>query len=324
MSYSKAIDLLHLADFAAARHRGVTLQEIEDEFQVARRTAQRMTNALEQAFPIAVEILIDPDRTKRWTLRESPLARLKMHGNEELEALDYSIERLSENGDLRQRNALAALRDRLMAALPTQDARRLEADAEWMLEAYGVAARPGPATQISKEISTTISDAIRGPYLLRFSYKDTLRLVQPHGVLLGARRYLMAKSPGNQTMKHFRLDLIDTAEIIEEFFERDPNFDLNDHAAHAFGSFQSVDEFGPVHWRFTPDAAQRAAEWHFHPAQQTEFQEDGSLDVRFAASGWLEMAWHLYQWGDSVQVLHPPQLAKLVKGFQRDDFNALP
>ena len=324
MSYSKAIDLLRLADFASARHRGVTLQEIEDEFQVARRTAQRMTSALEQAFPFAVEILIDPDRTKRWTLRESPLARLKMHGDEELEALDYSIERLSENGDLRQRNALAALRDRLMAALPTQEARRLEADAEWMLEAYGVAARPGPATQISKEISTTISDAIRGPYLLRFSYKDTLRLVEPHGVLLGARRYLVAKSPGNQTMKHFRLDLIDTAEIIEEFFERDPNFDLNDHAAHAFGSFQSVDEFGLVHWKFTPDAAQRAAEWHFHPAQQTEFQEDGSLDVRFAASGWLEMAWHLYQWGDSVEVLHPPQLAKLVKGFQRDDFNALP
>jgi predicted DNA-binding transcriptional regulator YafY len=163
MSYSKAIDLLRLADFAAARHRGVTLQEIEDEFQVARRTAQRMTNALEQAFPIAVEILRDPDRTKRWTLREAPLARLKMHGDEELEALDYSIERLSENGDLRQRNALAALRDRLMAALPTQDARRLEADAEWMLEAYGVAARPGPATQISKEISETISDAIRSP-----------------------------------------------------------------------------------------------------------------------------------------------------------------
>ncbi|UWQ85013.1 helix-turn-helix transcriptional regulator [Leisingera caerulea] len=324
MSYSNAIDLLRLADFAAARHRGVTLQEIEDEFQVARRTAQRMTNALEQAFPIAVEVLVDPDRTKRWTLREAPLARLKMHGDKELEALDYSIERLSENGDLRQRNALAALRDRLMAALPTREARRLEADAEWMLEAYGVAARPGPATQISKEIGETVSDAIRGPYLLRFSYKDTVRLVEPHGVLLGARRYLVAKSPGEQPMKHFRLDLIDSAEVIEEFFERDPNFDLNDHAAHAFGSFQSVDEYGPVHWRFTPDAARRAAEWQFHPAQQAEFQEDGSLDVRFVASGWLEMAWHLYQWGDSVEVLHPPQLANLVKGFQRDDFNALP
>lgn len=324
MSYSKANDLLRLADFAAARHRGVTLLEIEDEFQVTRRTAQRMTNALEQVFPFAVEILIDPDRTKRWVLRESPLARLKMHGDEELEALDYAMERLSESGDLRQRNALGGLRDRLMAALPAREARRLEADAEWMLEAYGVAARPGPATQISKEVSQIISDAIRGPYLLRFSYKGTLRLVEPHGVLLGARRYLVAKSPGNQTMKHFRLDLIYSVEVIEEFFERDPNFDLNDHAAHAFGSFQSVDEYGPVHWRFTPDAAQRAAEWHFHPAQLTEFQEDGSLDVRFVASGWLEMAWHLYQWGDSVEVLHPPQLANLVKGFQRDDFNALP
>ncbi len=324
MSFSKAIDLLRLADFAAARHRGVTLQEIEDEFQVTRRTAQRMTNALESAFPIAVEILIDPDRTKRWTLRESPLSRLRMHGDEELEALEYSIKRLSKSGDIRQRNALAALRDRLMAALPAREARRLEADAEWMLEAYGVAARPGPATQISKEVSKTISDAIRGPYLLRFSYKDSVRLVEPHGVLLGARRYLVARSPGEQIMKHFRLDLIDSVEVIQEFFERDLNFDLNDHAAHAFGSYQNANEYGQIHWRFTPDVAQRAAEWLFHPKQQAEFQEDGSLDIRFVASGWLEMAWHLYQWGDSVEVVHPPQLANMVKGFQRDDFNALP
>lgn len=324
MSYSKATDLLRLADFAAARHRGVTLQEIEREFQVTRRTAQRMTSALEQVFPFSVETLVDPNRTKRWTLREAPLARLRLHGDDELEALDYSIERLSENGDFRHRNALAALRDRLMAALPAREARRLEADSEWMLEAYGVAARPGPATHISREISETISDAIRGPYLLRFSYRDTARFVEPHGVLLGARRYLVARSPGEQKLKHFRLDLITSAEVIKEFFERDPDFDLNDHAAHAFGSYQSAEEYGPVHWRFSPDAAERAAEWHFHPAQQTEHQEDGSLDVRFLASGWLEMAWHLYQWGDNVEVLEPPQLAKLVEGFQRGDFNALP
>ncbi|MFC7706210.1 hypothetical protein ACFQXB_18725 [Plastorhodobacter daqingensis] len=28
-----------------------------------------------------------------------------------------------------------------------------------------------------------------------------------------------------------------------------------------------------------------------------EPQDDGSLVVRFEAAGWLEMTWHLYQWG---------------------------
>ncbi|MFC3119550.1 hypothetical protein ACFOHS_19975 [Jhaorihella thermophila] len=35
--------------------------------------------------------------------------------------------------------------------------------------------------------------------------------------------------------------------------------------------------------------------------------EDGRLEVRFHAGGWLEMAWHLYQWGDSVEVVAPPR-----------------
>nr|WP_245487150.1 WYL domain-containing protein [Rhizobium acidisoli] len=51
-------------------------------------------------------------------------------------------------------------------------------------------------------------------------------------------------------------------------------------------------------WRFAPEAASRAAEFRFHPSQVLESRDDGSLIVRFHAAGWLEMTWHLYQWGD--------------------------
>ena len=77
-------------------------------------------------------------------------------------------------------------------------------------------------------------------------------------------------------------------------------------------------------WRFTPAAAERAAEFRFHPTQTVELQDDGSLIVRFQAAGWLEMAWHLYQWGDKVEVLAPAGLRELVVGHQRSDFDALP
>jgi predicted DNA-binding transcriptional regulator YafY len=42
------------------------------------------------------------------------------------------------------------------------------------------------------------------------------------------------------------------------------------------------------------------------------------------ASGWLEMAWHLYQWGDAVEVLAPEALRRMVEGHRRSDFEALP
>jgi predicted DNA-binding transcriptional regulator YafY len=79
-----------------------------------------------------------------------------------------------------------------------------------------------------------------------------------------------------------------------------------------------------VVWRFAPEAAARAAGFLFHPTQRLEPQPDGSLVVRFHAAGWLEMAWHLYQWGDKIEVLAPEGLRKLVEGHQRPDFDALP
>ncbi len=50
---------------------------------------------------------------------------------------------------------------------------------------------------------------------------------------------------------------------------------------------------------------------------------DGSLTVRFDASGHLEMAWHLYQWGDQVAVLAPEALKDMVAAHRRADFPAL-
>jgi predicted DNA-binding transcriptional regulator YafY len=34
--------------------------------------------------------------------------------------------------------------------------------------------------------------------------------------------------------------------------------------------------------------------------------------VRFSAASDLEMAWHLYAWGDKVEVLEPKALAEMV------------
>ncbi len=88
--------------------------------------------------------------------------------------------------------------------------------------------------------------------------------------------------------------------------------------------YQDPEQYGEVVWRFAAEAAERAAEFRFHPTQTVEPQDDGSLIVRFQASGWLEMAWHLYQWGDKVEVLMPEGLRVLVAGHQRSDFDALP
>ena len=331
-SFAKAADLLRLAEMAASRYMGVGLHDIEEEFGVDRRTAQRMTKALEECFP-NVETQADEQRRKYWTLRGEDARLFHSRGirDSELAAIEIAIRRAEREDATNEVRALTSLRDRLLSLMPGPHARRAEADAEAVLEAHGFACRPGPRVRTDTALLATIAEALKAPNMLTITYageRDNdarTRLIEPYGLLLGTRRYLVAKEAGGDgKFRHFRLDRLRTAQLEPTWFLRDPHFNLEDHAARAFGSFHAEPEYGQVAWRFAPSTSAVAREFVFHPQQELTEEPDGSLTVRFNASGWLEMAWHLYQWGNRVEVLEPEELRTLVAQHQRADFPALP
>lgn len=331
MAFQKARDLLHLAEMATARHFGVSLSEIQDTFGVDHRTAQRMTKALELTFPACIT-QFDDDRRKHWKLRSGPAGLILSQGirDNELAALELALRRAEREGAATEVRALKGLRERLLAAMPGAHARRAESDAEAVLEAHGFACRPGPRASVGIDLLAVIGEALKRPHVLSIVYAggrepDRERQLEPHGLLLGTRRYLVARVAGsNGPMQHYRLDRIRSARLEASSFSRDPEFDLGRHAARAFGSFHADHEYGEVVWRFTPAAAPTAREFLFHPTQEMIEEPDGSLTVRFTASGHLEMAWHLYMWGDAVEVLAPTALRAMVERHRRGDFPALP
>lgn len=332
MSFTKALDLLRTAEMAASKYSGVSLNDIEEEFSVDRRTAQRMTKALEDLFQ-NVTIKVDDERKKYWKLSQADAKLMLSQGlrDSELSALEMSIVRAEREGSTHEVQALKSLRDRLLAAMPGTLARRAEADAEAVLEAYGYASRPGPKVRTTVDLLPVIAQALKGPHLLTISYEGVndnapkIRLVEPYGLLLGARRYLVGKvKNGSGKIQHFRMDRIVHAQLEASSFSRDPNFDLAQHAARAFGSYHADQEYGEVVWKFKPSASEVARSFIFHPDQELTDLKDGSLVVKFSASGWLEMAWHIYRWGDALEVLSPEPLRDLVRGFARSDFPALP
>lgn len=331
MSFQKAVDLLRLAEMATSRHLGVGLADIEGEFSVDRRTAQRMTKALEETFPNCIN-RTDDERRKYWKINFNEAKLMLAQGlrDSELAALEISIVRAERDGASNEVRALRGLRDRLLANMPGSHARRAEADAEAVLEAYGFASRPGPRVVASLDLLGTVAEALKGPHQLTVVYaggRDPARerLLEPHGLLLGTRRYLVAREVGGDgRMQHFRFDRITRARLEASSFQRDPKFNFADHSARAFGSYHAEAEYGEVVWRFTPAAAPVARAFLFHPQQVLEDHKDGGLTIRFHASGHLEMAWHPYQWGDAVEVLAPEALRDLVLNHQRGDFVAMP
>jgi predicted DNA-binding transcriptional regulator YafY len=160
-------------------------------------------------------------------------------------------------------------------------------------------------------------------YLSRGAARATARVVEPYGVLIGARRYLVARAASDLDgpLRHYVAENIRSAELTGEHFVRDSEFI---HAQKAFGTFENETEIEEVVWKFVRSAANHARSFVFHPGQVLEDQPDGSLIVRFKAAGHLEMCWHLYTWDDRVEVLAPKSLREMVPPYRRSDFAALP
>ena len=60
--------------------------------------------------------------------------------------------------------------------------------------------------------------------------------------------------------------------------------------------------------RFSVGVARRAAETRWHPSQELEPQDDGTLIWRGLVSGMREIKIWILGWGADAEVLEPPQL----------------
>jgi len=319
MRYEKADNLLILALEMQAARSGLTLQDIEQRFDVGRRTAMRMRDAIMRVFPQADEVAVD-GRTKRWRIPPGTLDRLVEFTADELADLETAINILRRDNMKDQANSLENLSAKLKAALRPEIARRVEPDLEALLEAENLAMRPGPRPKNRTFVLEELRKAIKGFRVVTIKYKTrstgkiSQRKVHPYGFLYGHRHYLVAYNirKGEEGFRLFSLPNIHKVEITDEYFERDEGFDLDTFARASFGVFHDAPV--DVVWKFSPRAAPDAKDFIFHPDQKFEPQSDGSLIVKFRAGGQLEMTWHLYAWGEDVEVLEPDSLARMCKG----------
>lgn len=328
LRYEKADNLLQLALEMQAARFGLSLQDIQERFAVGRRTAMRMRDAVLRNFPQAEEVETG-EKTKRWRIPSGTLDRLVSFSAEELADLERAISMMDASGQSDAAMRLKDLRTKVKTIQPADIARRTAPDIDALLEAEGFAMRPGPKPRVSGDVMEELRDAVKACTKVRIAYRNRRngklneRLVHPYGFLFGYRNYLVAfhEHPKANDFSLFSLSNIEGTTITDEFFERNESFSLRRFAARSFGVYQSAPE--DVVWKFAPEAAETAAEFDFHPTQELEPQEDGSLIVRFRAASDLEMAWHLYMWGDKVEVLAPESL-KTLAGDHRPNWPALP
>lgn len=321
MRYEKAETVLRIAADMQGTAEGLSLDDIRNNYAdapLSRRTTERLRDAIERVFP-QIELANPGELPKRWRIRAGTLNGLVAFSAGELAALQSAVALLRrENMGMQAKDAASAI-SKLRALMKPAKLARIEPDLEALTEAEGLAMRPGPRPRIDTEIVNRLRNAIlasekvRIHYRYRGSGKRGFETVRPYGFLYGNRNYLVAWSEGAHArdFRNYALSHIERVEPLGKSFVRQRGFSLKAYAERSFGVFQEkpVD----VVWKFSPEAAEDAKDFLFHPTQKFEPQKDGSLIVRFRAGGLQEMAWHLATWGDGVHVLKPQQLQNLMR-----------
>ena len=311
MAYERAADIVRLALRLQGTWRGLTLDDIERDFEVARRTAERLRNAVDDVFG-PLELVDTGERRHHWRLRTATLRRLLTVSAEELAELNAAAEALDRTGLDERATMLRSLADKLRALLEQDALSHVEPDLQALMLAEGLAMRPGPRPRMDPGLLALLRDAIKRGRVVAFDYTAqatgnvTRREVQPYGIIYGNRAFLVGHTSRGSDLHLWRLANIGNATITADPFDRDPAFDLQDFAKRSFGTFQ--EEPADVQLRFAAQVANDVTHFIFHPDQTVTANKDGSLTVRFTAGGLDEICWHLVTWGTYVTIDHPTAL----------------
>ena len=313
MRYERLSDIVRLAIRLQGLRRGMTIADIQQEFDISRRTAERLRSAVEDAFG-PLQTVQGEGRQLHWRLQSPNLRQLVRVSSDELAELNLAVESLRRSGLAERADALAALTVKLRAMSQPRSPEDVDTDLEALMNAEGLAMRAGPRPQLRGGVLPLLREAIKTNRVVALHYfgqaskKRSWQRVQPYGVLYGNRAFLVGMTAWAKGARLWRLANATELRLTDETFERDPNFDLRRYAKRSFGTFQERPV--QVALRFSADVARDASAFLFHPDQKVTENEDGSLTVRFKAGGLGEMCWHLVTWQESVTVEQPLALRR--------------
>ena len=305
--YSRVTDIIELIILMQSKVAGVSLNDIQEEFDVSRRTAERMRDSVLNLLPQVGEIPTD-SRVKRWGFINYSMNELVSFSKDEI----ATLEKLKQNCDKISQKDLSTITNKIKT-LNQKKLNSLEQEIEFILNCEGYAVKQSPNYKIDLDSISTIREAIRGSFKLSGKYNDKDKILSPLGLLFGEKIYLVAieDNKGGEPFTYL-LHRFQNLKLTNKKFDSN-GFDLREFAKKSFGVFQG--EIYNVKLNFDVTAAEDASNYNFHPTQKGKWEKDGSYTVTFKASGDKHIIWNLFKWGDTVKIIAPKELKKKYKEY---------
>ena len=317
--YSRTSDILDLLVLMQSRVQGVTLSEIQEQFGVSRRTAERMRDSIMLIIP-QVEELPTNSREKRWGFNRGFMSEIINFTPEEIANLEKMKKFQEENGFEDKQKVLDNTITKIRA-LSRKSLNKIEDTLEILMQTEGFAVKQTPKYKFDLEMLSTIREAMTKGVKFTAKYNEREATLSPYGLIYGEKVYLIEveEEKGTSPFNYLLHKFSDVKLTKEEFTKGD--FDLDTYAKQSFGVFQG--ECYDVKLLFNQIVAQDVKNYHFHPTQKVKENEDGTVSVKFKASGDYEILWHLFKWGDNVQILAPKSLKSEYKQMLEKTLNSV-
>jgi predicted DNA-binding transcriptional regulator YafY len=194
--------------------------------------------------------------------------------------------------------------DRALARLRETIA-RVPADDRWEGIRFADLNAAGSARHLAA-LRRAISDAkrVRLRYRAGGATESTTRTVDPHTLVFAEQMWYVVATTDDATLRFFRLDRIEAADVLDESFERDPAAGLRvQEAGRAFAS----DTTRRMTVRYSPRIARWVAERAGAP-----LAEDGSLTLEHPVADESWAVRHVLQYGPDAEVLEPESIREVV------------
>lgn len=287
----------------SAAPRGLTVHELHGLTKdgTLRTTYRDLSQLQEAGFALSND-------AGRWVVE--PKARVSVPvPPEEVLALVVATEAIGARGPFSA--PLHTLRRKLLAAMTPKARAYCE-----QLSGTSVATTLGQAA-VAPAVADATREAIEKEQLLAITHAKPgetprRRVVEPYGTWIAdGRAYLVARSPGKEKPQHFHLARVLAAEVLDETFERDPSFSLEEYARTGFGAFHGTTH--EVVIELTPEVAHVARENEYHPTQEIDELGDGRVLLRMQTAGLPRLAAWIAGFGGKARAVEPPALIELVR-----------
>ena len=185
---------------------------------------------------------------------------------------------------------------------------KLENSMQIVLESEGYAIRQMPKYKIDLNFLEIIRESLKSSKKILAKYNDKDKILSPYGLIYGEKIYLIGVEEKKGTNPYcYLLHKFSDIKLLSETFEKN-NFNLDEYSKKSFGVYQG--KCYDVKLLFSKNVANEVLNYYFHNTQKVKQNEDGSVTVKFKASGNKEIMWHLFKWGEDVKILAPVDLKK--------------